>query len=72
MKRNADRLQGRMNETWRGGASAFFHAGGGGRWRGVLTDDDLRLYEKTKARVLEPECASWLEGGTESCALTPR
>ena len=63
MKRNADRLQGRMNETWRGGASAFFHAGGGGRWRGVLTDDDLDLYEQTKARVLEPECVRWLEQG---------
>lgn len=65
MRRNADRLQGRMNETWFGGASAFFHAGGGGRWRGVLTDDDLCLYEQTKARVLEPECASWLEHGGE-------
>ena len=69
MKRNADRLQGRMNETWRGGANAFFHAGGGGRWRGVLTDDDLCLYEETKARVLEPECACWLEQGAESRAL---
>ena len=47
-----------MNESWRGGASAFFHSGGGGRWREVLTVDDLALYEETKARVLERACAS--------------
>lgn len=70
MKGKADRLQGRMNETWHGGANAFFHAGGGGRWRGVLTDDDLRLYEETKERLLEPECARWLERGMEGYALT--
>lgn len=63
MKRNADKMMGRMNETWRGGAQAFFHRGGGGRWRGVLDEDDLALYEQAKARVLAPECARWLEQG---------
>jgi aryl sulfotransferase len=65
VRRNADKLMGRLNETWRGGSKAFFHSGGGGRWRGVLTDEDLALYEDAKSRVLEPECARWLEGGGE-------
>jgi aryl sulfotransferase len=71
MKENADKIQSRMNETWRGGASAFFHRGGGGRWRGVLTDDDLALYEEKKARMLEPACARWLEEGGEVPGIAP-
>ena len=72
MKKNADKMMGRMNETWSGGAQAFFHQGGGGRWRGVLDADDLALYEQTKARVLAPECASWLEQGGEVRRASPR
>ena len=30
---------------------------------GVLSDEDLELYEKAKARVLSPDCAAWLENG---------
>ena len=63
MKRNADGIQARMNHTWHGGAKAFFHCGGGGRWSAVLDDDDLALYEAAKQRVLEPTCAKWLEQG---------
>jgi len=68
VKRNAGKLMGRLSETWRGGPQAFFHSGGGGRWRGVLTDEDLELYEEAKARVLAPQCARWLEEGGGICA----
>lgn len=50
-------------EVFRGGQATFFHKGRNGRWRDVLTDDDLALYEAAKERVLEPECARWLEEG---------
>ncbi len=46
-----------------GGNAAFINKGTNGRWRGVLTGEDLRLYEATKARVLTPDCAEWLERG---------
>ncbi len=46
-----------------GGVKTFFHKGTNGRWRDVLTDQDLELYEDAKARVLEPDCARWLEAG---------
>jgi len=49
----------------RGGLNGFFNEGTIGRWRGLLTAEDLELYEQTKRRVLTPDCAAWLEtGGT--------
>ncbi|HSG89799.1 MAG TPA: sulfotransferase domain-containing protein [Pseudomonadales bacterium] len=46
-----------------GGSDAFFFKGTNGRWKDVLTDADLELYEAAKTRVLTPECARWLEEG---------
>ena len=49
--------------VFKGGAQGFFFKGTNGRWRDVLTDEDLALYEDTKQRVLTPDCAKWLEEG---------
>jgi aryl sulfotransferase len=49
--------------AFRGGAGSFFYKGVNGRWRDVLTDEDLALYEIAKMRVLSPDCAAWLERG---------
>jgi aryl sulfotransferase len=46
-----------------GGSSAFFFKGSNGRWRDVLNDADLELYQQAMQRVLTPECARWLEQG---------
>ena len=46
-----------------GGSEGFFFKGTNGRWRDVLTEEDLVLYEQAKARVLTPECTKWLEQG---------
>tara|TARA_R110002111_G_scaffold201461_2_gene266538 strand:+ start:274 stop:1221 length:948 start_codon:yes stop_codon:yes gene_type:complete len=46
-----------------GGSAGFFFKGTNGRWRDVLTEEDLVLYETAKARVLSPDCARWLEQG---------
>jgi aryl sulfotransferase len=46
-----------------GGAGRFFHKGTNGRWRDVLTEEDLALYETAAAR-LDPELRSWLETGS--------
>lgn len=48
-----------------GGNTAFINKGTNGRWRTVLGEDDLLLYEEAKARVLTPDCAAWLENGGE-------
>jgi aryl sulfotransferase len=46
-----------------GGANTFFFKGTNGRWRDVLTADELREYDKAVARALTPDCAEWLEKG---------
>jgi len=43
------------------GGTGFFFKGTNGRWRDILDDEDLALYEETKQRVLTPDCAAWLE-----------
>ena len=48
--------------VFEGGAERFFFKGEAGRWRGVLTDDDLALYE-SRPPTLDPTLRRWLEGG---------
>ncbi len=45
------------------GAKTFFFKGKNGRWRDVLSENELAMYETTKSQVLTPECARWLEQG---------
>jgi aryl sulfotransferase len=51
-----------MALAFEGGAERFFYKGDSGRWRGVLSPDDLTLYE-TAASRLDPSLRRWLEGG---------
>ena len=41
MRDEARHFDDRMAMVWRGGADSFFYKGDSGRWRGVLTPDDL-------------------------------
>lgn len=61
-KKNADRITGDMTETFRDGNRTFFHQGRNGRWKGVLTEEDLALYRKAMDR-LPADLAEWLESG---------
>jgi aryl sulfotransferase len=45
-----------------GGAANFFYKGTNGRWRDVLTADELAQYE-AKMTTLDPGFRAWLEGG---------
>ncbi len=45
------------------GSKRFFNKGVNGRWRDVLTDDDLTLYETRVSQCLSPGLAAWLHGG---------
>lgn len=45
-----------------GGIATFIYKGTNGRWHGVLTEDDLALYEQRAAR-LNPDFRRWLEHG---------
>jgi aryl sulfotransferase len=63
MKRDADKLVPGRGTRFQGGAKIFIFKGTNGRWRDVLTEDDLALYPAAVARDLTPECAAWLEKG---------
>ena len=66
MKQEADEKEKEAPKEGRffaSGPAAFFYKGTNGRWRDVLTDADLALYETTKERVLPPGAADWLENG---------
>jgi aryl sulfotransferase len=54
--------------SFREGARTFFNQGTNGRWQEVLTADELKMYEQTKASVLSPDCARWLEQGRQALA----
>ena len=63
MKRKADRLVPDHEVTFNSGAQVFVNKGTIGRWRGVLDEGDLKLYEAAVARKLSAACARWLENG---------
>jgi aryl sulfotransferase len=51
-----------MELAFEGGSDRFFFKGTNGRWRDVLTPDDLELYERAASK-LDPELRRWLESG---------
>lgn len=63
MKSGAERFAPAAGRIFRGGAKTFFQGGGNGRWREVVTTEDLHLYRAALERLLTPECAAWLEHG---------
>lgn len=64
MKANGDKLSAMVNDFFEGGlAKSFIHKGTNGRWRDVLTENDIRKYEDAAASRLAPECVHWLATG---------
>ena len=55
--------------VFEGGIDRFLFKGTNGRWRDVLTDDDVALYD-VAAATLDPNLRSWLEGGRHASILT--
>ena len=64
VKANPEKVVGEMiNVSFKGGGDTFIHKGTNGRWKDVLTPDELELYHQAMARTLSPDCARWLEIG---------
>lgn len=67
MKRDAAELLPRVDRMFAGGAKAFINKGTNGRWRDILSPDELRQSEAAIARELSTGCARWLaEGGSKN------
>lgn len=63
MKRQGELYAPGGGQFWKGGAQTFLHKGTNNRWRDVLSDEELALYDTACKRVLTPECREWLENG---------
>lgn len=48
------------------GPDTFINKGSNGRWRDVLTADDVERYEEKAVAELGEECAWWLAGGRKA------
>ncbi|MEH6586605.1 MAG: sulfotransferase domain-containing protein [Halioglobus sp.] len=67
MKANSENVVGGAEVFWNGGGKRFLNKGTNGRWREVLDEDDLKLYDALKQRTLSDSCAAWLERGRAAC-----
>lgn len=63
MKRDGKRLLPKADRSHDGGADRFFFKGRNERWRGVLTEDDIALYETTVRERFTPGLAAWVDSG---------
>ena len=63
MKANFESIMAGSENVWKGGSDAFMNKGTNGRWRDVLTADDLKLYDEAVARAMTLDAAHWLENG---------
>ena len=63
MQAAGEALMPQLQTAITGGTQRFFNKGTNGRWRGVLSDDDLKLYEAKARQKFTPGLAAWLEGG---------
>jgi aryl sulfotransferase len=63
MKENAEQILPGIDFAFKGGGKTFINQGTNGRWRDILTEDDITLYHAAVARELTPDCAAWLENG---------
>ncbi len=63
MKAHADRSAPLGGAVFEGGGASFINKGTNGRWRDVLTDDDIAAYEARAVEELGEECGRWLAGG---------
>ena len=63
MKRNGAQILAKAEHLFRGGHETFLHKGTNERWRDVLTEADLELYEKHAHSALSPGLFNWLRNG---------
>ena len=62
MKRNGAALMSEASPIYEGGSDRFLFKGTNGRWRDVMTAEDLALYDRVAARMT-PGLARWIEQG---------
>ena len=69
MKRNATKSVPLGGIFWDGGAETFINKGTNGRWRDILTAEDVEIYKRRAFAELGEECARWLATGQSREAI---
>jgi aryl sulfotransferase len=64
MREHGATLMPRAATSWDKGAERFLHEGVNGRWRDLLTAEDVALYKARVRRELSPNLVRWLECGS--------
>jgi aryl sulfotransferase len=64
MKRRADEI-GEFESRWVGGADTFLYKGTNGRWRDVLSADELARFERCQREALPTDALAWLTATPE-------
>lgn len=49
--------------AFKGGPDTFINKGTNGRWKDVLSEDEIQMYRDAMKRTLPDDCAAWLEKG---------
>ena len=62
MKTSASKIE-QLEETFKGGGNTLIHKGTNGRWKEVLTPEEIARCDEVAARRLTPDCAHWLKTG---------
>jgi len=65
MKKKAVEFVPMNGAVFEGGPQSFINKGTNGRWKGVLTNEQLDAYDKKAKEKLSPECILWLENGKQ-------
>jgi aryl sulfotransferase len=67
--RNVDEGSDPMQMAFEGGIKGFIFKGTNGRWRDVLTDDDVAAYRARVAATLPADAARWIEHGRSAVGM---
>jgi len=59
MKSIVPTLSPMFNDLFEGGLKNFVYKGTNGRWRDILTAEDIQKYEKVVSENMTPDCAHW-------------
>ncbi len=62
---------GEFDRLFEGGIEGFLFKGTNGRWRDVLTDEEVVAYERRVSEMLPEAAARWLEGGRHALPAQP-
>nr|VFJ47011.1 MAG: aryl sulfotransferase [Candidatus Kentron sp. FM]VFJ47340.1 MAG: aryl sulfotransferase [Candidatus Kentron sp. FM]VFK07558.1 MAG: aryl sulfotransferase [Candidatus Kentron sp. FM] len=61
MKKDAEKHTPIPGWAFKEGAASFFYKGTNGRWKHMLTEQEIAQYEAVLSRVLPPDCTTWLK-----------